>query len=61
MPKHTNKVRINITLKPDLLKRIDKAAGKFQRSVFIGEACAERIKRDEQEVIIDYNFKTSGV
>lgn len=43
------KVRVNIMIRPELLKRIDDEAGKYERSVFIGEACAEKLERAEAE------------
>ncbi len=44
MPKPPKrKVRINITMKPELLKKVDDAAGALRRSEFIGEACEMKL------------------
>jgi len=43
MAKHVKKLRINITITPDLLKRIDEVATPYERSWFINEACIEKL------------------
>ena len=43
MAKHIKKLRINITITPDLLKRIDEVVTPYERSWFINEACAEKL------------------
>ena len=43
MAKHIKKLRINITITPDLLKRIDEVATPYERSWFINEACIEKL------------------
>lgn len=47
MPKRhpIKKKRINITMPPALLKKVDDAAGEYRRSEFIGEACEEKLSR----------------
>ena len=48
MQKYIKKLRINITMPPDLLARIDAVAGMFRRSWFIHEACEEKLQRDKK-------------
>lgn len=43
MAKHVKKLRINITITPELLKRIDEVATRYERSWFINEACIEKL------------------
>ena len=43
MVKHVKKLRINITITPDLLKRIDEVVTPYERSWFINEACVEKL------------------
>ena len=45
MSKHSKKLRINITITPDLLKRIDKAVTPYERSRFINAACLVAIDK----------------
>jgi len=47
MPKHVKKLRINITITPDLLKKIDDFVTPYERSRFFNEACVEKIDRDK--------------
>mgnify|MGYP003643923303 CR=1 FL=1 len=47
MLKHVKKLRINITITSELLKRIDNVATKYERSRFINEACVEKLDRDK--------------
>ena len=47
MSKHLKKLRINITITPDLLKRIDKAVTPYERSRFINAACQEALDKIE--------------
>ena len=47
MLKHVMKLRINITITSELLKRIDNVATKYERSRFINEACVEKLDRDK--------------
>jgi|APGre2960657505_1045072.scaffolds.fasta_scaffold44088_3 hypothetical protein len=47
--KHTNKVRVNVTMSPAILTRIDKAVGPYCRSAFVSKACLEQLTRDENE------------
>jgi len=47
MPKHVKKLRINITITRDLLKRIDDVATPYERSRFINEACDEKLDREK--------------
>ena len=47
MPKHVKKLRINITITPELLKRIDDVATKYERSRFINEACVEKLDSEK--------------
>ena len=47
--KHTNKVRVNVTMSPAILTRIDKAVGPYCRSAFVSKACLEQLTRDETE------------
>ena len=43
--KRTRKIRINITMKPELLKKVDVAAGDYERSSWISEACVEKVDK----------------
>ena len=45
MKPYKKKIRINITMPPDLLKRIDAVAGPFERSQFIKQACIEKLEK----------------
>ena len=47
--KYVNKVRVNVTMSPALLTKIDRHSGPYQRSSFIAKACLEKITRDENE------------
>lgn len=52
MPRPTTqspKIRINIMIHPDLLKRIDDVTGQYERSGFIGEACKEKLARESAQ------------
>lgn len=49
MAKHVKKLRINITITPELLKRIDDVATRYERSWFINEACIEKIEREKEK------------
>ena len=48
MQKYIKKLRINITMPPGLMARIDAACGAFRRSWFIEEACEEKLARDKK-------------
>tara|TARA_R110000787_G_scaffold62808_3_gene141803 strand:- start:680 stop:835 length:156 start_codon:yes stop_codon:yes gene_type:complete len=43
--KYVTKIRINISISPALLKKIDKAAGPFERSSFISNSCLEMLDK----------------
>jgi metal-responsive CopG/Arc/MetJ family transcriptional regulator len=45
MSKHTKKIRINITVPPPLLKRIDKESGFYERSAWISDACEQKLEK----------------
>jgi metal-responsive CopG/Arc/MetJ family transcriptional regulator len=47
--KHEKKVRINISIKPDVLRRVDEAAGPYERSSYISTACVEKLGKDEKK------------
>tara|TARA_R110000868_G_scaffold234535_2_gene488210 strand:- start:1526 stop:1678 length:153 start_codon:yes stop_codon:yes gene_type:complete len=49
MAKHVKKIRINVTIKPDLLKRIDEIATPYERSHFICQACIEKLDREKDK------------
>lgn len=49
MIKYAKKVRVNVTLPPSILTKIDKFVGPYQRSSFIARACLEKLTRDEDE------------
>jgi metal-responsive CopG/Arc/MetJ family transcriptional regulator len=49
MAKHVKKLRINITITPDLLKRVDEVATRYERSWFINEACVEKLGREKDK------------
>lgn len=45
-PKRIKRHRINITMPPVLLRKVDAAAGPFQRSAYIEKACGEKLDKD---------------
>lgn len=47
--KPMKKKRINITMKPDLLRKVDAVAGEYRRSEFIGDACEEKLDKDGEK------------
>ena len=48
MIKRTKKLRINITITSELLKRIDAVVTSYERSRFVNEACAEKLNQEKE-------------
>jgi metal-responsive CopG/Arc/MetJ family transcriptional regulator len=48
MVKRTKKLRINITIMPELLKRIDAIVTSYERSRFVNEACVEKLNKRKE-------------